>query len=181
MPVDSSNSIAIGRPERTEAAPYYFTYIDKVQSDDILPFLASQLDKARGYFASISDEKSLFRYAPGKWSIREVLNHLNDCERLFTMRAMWFARGFDTPLPSFEQEIAAAGAKADGVSMADHVEEFRRIRLASISLFKNLPPEAWMKTGIASDNRFTVRALAYIAGGHVEHHLGILRERYATK
>ncbi|MDT8067247.1 MAG: DinB family protein [Terriglobia bacterium] len=177
----SNGAIAIGRPERTEAAPYYFTYIDKVQSDDILPFLASQLESAGSFLAGISEEQSLFRYAPGKWSIREVLNHVNDTERVFAMRAMWFARGFETPLPSFDQEIAVPGAKADAVVWADHVEEFRRIRLASISLFKNLPAAVWMKTGIASDNRFTVRALAYIAGGHVEHHLGILRERYLSK
>ena len=171
----------IGHPDRTEAAPYYFTYIDKVQTDDILPFLTDQLESAGNFLARISEEQSLFRYEPGKWSIRQVLNHLNDCERVFAMRAMWFARGFDSSLPSFEQEIAAAGAKADVISWADHVEEFRRIRLASISLFKNLPPDAWMKTGIASDNRFTVRAMAYITGGHVEHHVRILRERYLSK
>lgn len=91
---------------------------------------------------------------------------------------MWFARGFQTALPSYEQEIAASAAAADNLSWAAHVEEFRRVRLATISLFGNLQPEAWMRTGIASDNSFTVRALAYVIAGHVTHHITVLRERY---
>lgn len=174
----SNQSAAVGRPDKTEAAPYYFTYIDKVQGEEILPVLSGQLESAGSLLASIGEEKSLFRYAPGKWSIRELLNHLNDAERLFAMRALWFARGFETPLASFDQEIAVAHSKADAISWAAQVEEFRRVRLASISLFENLPAEAWTRAGIASDNRVTVRALAYIIAGHVEHHLRILKERY---
>ncbi len=174
----SNQSVAIGRPDKTEAAPYYFTYIDKVQSEDVVPFLSEQLETAGKLLAGIGEEKSLFRYAPGKWSIRETLNHINDGERLFAMRALWFARGYEAPLAGFDQEIAVAHANADAVSWAAQVEEFRRVRLASISLFENLPGEAWMRAGIASDNRVTARALAYIIAGHVEHHLGILKERY---
>ncbi|HEU5400985.1 MAG TPA: DinB family protein [Terriglobales bacterium] len=174
----SNVSPAIGRPDKTEAAPYYFTYIDKVPGEDIVPFLSEQLETAGSLLASIGEEKSLFRYGPGKWSIREVLNHLNDTERVFAVRALWFARGYETPLASFDQEIAIAHSKADTVSWAAQVEEFRRIRLASISLFENLPAEAWMRAGIASENKVTVRALAYIIAGHVEHHLRILKERY---
>ena len=174
----SNQPVAIGRPDKTEAAPYYFTYIDKVPGDDILPVLSEQLETAGKLLLGIGEEKSLFRYAPGKWSIREVLNHVNDTERVFAVRALWFARGYETPLASFDQEIAVAHAKADAVPWAAQVEEFRRVRLASISLFENLPGEAWMRAGIASDNRVTVRALAYIIAGHVEHHLRILKERY---
>ncbi len=174
----TKQSAAIGRPDKTEAAPYYFTYIDKVPGEDILPVLSEQLETAGKFLAGIGEEKSLFRYGPGKWSIREVLNHVNDTERVFAVRALWFARGYETPLASFDQEIAVAHAKADAVSWAAQVEEFRRVRLASISLFENLPDEAWTRAGIASDNRVTVRALAYIIAGHVEHHLRILRERY---
>ncbi len=169
---------AIGRPDRTETAPYYFGYIDKVQSEDILAFLAAQLETSGNFLADIGEEKSRFRYAAGKWSIRELLNHVNDGERVFAMRAMWFARGFDEPLPSFEQDIAVEHSDSDAVTWAAQVEEFRRVRLASISLFENLPAAAWMRTGIASDNRFTVRALAYIIAGHAEHHWLVLRERY---
>jgi len=167
-----------GLPERTEAAPYYFTYIDRITSADIVDRLERQLEEATGFLNSISEEKSLCRYAPGKWSIREVLNHLNDCERMFVFRAFWFARGFDTPLPSFEQEIAVARAHADDVPWSWHVQEFQQIRRATLPFFRNLPEDSWKHTGIASGNQFTVRALAYIAAGHVDHHLAILRERY---
>jgi hypothetical protein len=168
----------IGRPERTEVAPYYFTYIDRVPGDDPMLVLESQWEDLSPLLSSISEEKSLHRYAPGKWSIRQLLNHINDTERLFAFRALWFARGFPSPLPSYDQDIAASSARADETSWAAHVEEFRRVRLATISLFRNMPPDAWMKTGIASDNPFTVRAVAFIIAGHVTHHVAILRERY---
>ncbi|MBV8810611.1 MAG: DinB family protein [Acidobacteriaceae bacterium] len=168
----------IGRPQTAEAAPYYFTYIDQVTGEDVLGAIESQLNESQAIFAEISEEKSLHRYAPDKWSIRQVLNHVTDTERSFAFRALWFARGFDTPLPSYDQHIAAAGAEADRISWAAHIEEFRRVRLATISLFRNMPPDAWARSGIASDNRFTVRALAFITAGHVTHHLKILRERY---
>ena len=167
-----------GRPEPAEAAPYYFRYINQAQGDNALALIESQLSEVVTFCKEISEEKSLHRYAPDKWSIRQVLNHVTDTERAFAFRALWFARGFSSPLPDYDQEIAAAGADADKVSWTDHVEEFRRVRLATISLFKNLQPEAWMRTGIASNNRFSVRAMAFITPGHVEHHLKILRERY---
>jgi hypothetical protein len=116
--------------------------------------------------------------APGKWSIRQLLNHVTDTERAFAFRALWFARGFSTPLPSYDQDIAAANAGAEAIPWATHLEEFRHIRLSTISLFQNMPSEAWMRAGIASDNFFTVRALAFIIAGHLAHHSAILRERY---
>jgi transposase len=167
-----------GIPEQTEAAPYYFTYIDRVQADDIRAVLAEQLENTAALLASISEEKSVHRYAPDKWSIRQVLNHVNDTERAFLFRALWFARGFSTPLPGYDQNIAAGGAAADQVSWAAHVEEFQAIRRATLSFFRNLPPKAWLRTGIASDNPFSVRALAYIIAGHVTHHFAIIEERY---
>lgn len=168
----------IGRPQETEAAPYYFNYINQVRGDDPLRIIEGQLEESRAFFSAISEKKSLYRYAPEKWSIRQTLNHINDCERLFAFRAFWFARGFDTPLPSFDQNIAASGAAADRISWAAHIEEFRRVRLATISFFGSLPSEAWSRRGIASDNPFTVRALAFMAAGHLIHHVAILRERY---
>jgi hypothetical protein len=171
-------NLMIGRPSPTEAAPYYFTYINQVIGENPLATIESQLDETLVFLATISEEKSLHRYAPEKWSIREVLNHLTDTERAFAFRALWFARGFDVPLPSYDQEIAAKGAGADASSWAAHVEEFRRVRLATISLFRNMPAAAWTRTGIASDNRFTVRAMAFITAGHVTHHVRILKERY---
>ena len=168
----------LGRPATTEAAPYYFIYINQVEGEDALAVIEAQLDDSFPVFASISEEKSLNRYAPEKWSIRQVLNHVTDTERAFAFRALWFARGFESPLPDYDQNIAAAGADADAIPWAAHVEEFRRVRLATVSLFRNLPPNAWMRTGIASNNRFTVRAMAFIAAGHFAHHMRILRERY---
>jgi hypothetical protein len=167
-----------GRPDPSEAAAYYFTYIDQVASVDIRSVLGSQAQELLPLFSEISEQRSLHRYAPDKWSLRQVLNHVNDTERAFAFRALWFARGFEAPLPSYDQNVAAAGADADRIPWAAHVEEFQSVREATISLFDNLPAEAWMRSGIASDNRFTVRALAYIIAGHVAHHARIIRERY---
>ena len=169
----------IGRPQEGEAAPYYFTYINQVEGAQVVSTLKSQLEESLALFSAISEERSLHRYAPEKWSIRQVLNHITDTERAFAFRTLWFARGFESPLPSYDQNIAAAGAKADGIGWAAQVEEFRYVRLATIALLENLPEEAWPRRGIASDNPFTVRALAYIIAGHVAHHVRILRERYS--
>ena len=106
------------------------------------------------------------------------MNHLSDTERLFVFRAFWFGRGFDSPLPSFEQDIAKEGARADERPWSNHIEEFRAVREATIHFFRNLPDDAWERRGIASGNPFSVRALAYLAAGHVIHHVSILRERY---
>ena len=169
----------IGRPKAGEAAPYYFAYIDRiVGEDDIVTVLEKQLGETAPLLASVSEEKSRHRYAPDKWSIRQVLSHLSDTERVFLSRAFWFARGFTSPLPSFDQTIGADGARADDISWARHVEEFRAVRASTIAFFRNLPADAWMRSGTASGNPFTVRALAYLAAGHVVHHLAIVRERY---
>jgi len=166
------------RPQTTEAAPYYFKYIDLITSEDIVPTIESQMGETVQFLQSISEETSLYAYAPGKWTIREVLNHVNDGERLFLWRAFWFARGFQDPLPSFEQDVAVQAAQANQTSWAQLVAEFRTVRWASISFFQNLPDAAWSRTGVASDNPFTVRALAYIIAGHLVHHTNVLREKY---
>jgi len=167
-----------GRPEQHEAAPYFFKYINQISSDDILNVLETQMGETLSFLQTISEEKSLHRYAPEKWSIRQLWSHVNDTERLFVFRALWFARGFDSPLPSFDQEIAVKHARADDSAWAAHVEEFRGVRAATLSFFRHLPEEAWLRTGIASDNHFTVRAFAYLVAGHVAHHGATLRERY---
>ena len=166
-----------GRPERSEAAAEYLPYIDLVEGEDVQAVLANQREEALVLFCGISEEKSLYRYASDKWSVRQVLNHITDTERNDAFRAFWFARGFSAPLPSYDQDMAAAGARADGVAWAAHVEEFHRVRLSTLSLFAHMPAEGWRRTGIASANRFTVRALAYLIAGHAAHHLRVLRER----
>jgi hypothetical protein len=165
-------------PQRAEAAPYYFRYIDRIPSGDILSVLEPQAEEFIALLSGVSEERSLHRYAAEKWTIREVVNHVNDCERVFLSRAFWFARGFDSPLPSFEQDVASPAARANEVSFAGHLEEFRAVRRASLTFLRNLPEPAWNRAGIASGNPFTVRALAYIIAGHVSHHAEILRERY---
>ena len=168
----------IEAPGRDEAAPYYFRYIDRVASGDIVDRLRAQLDEALALFSTISEEKSLHRYEPDKWSIRQVVNHVNDTERVFLSRAFWFARGFDDPLPSYDQDVGSLHAGANEVAWAGHREELRGVRLATVAFFRNLPAEAWKRKGIASGNPFTVKALAWITAGHFEHHTAILRERY---
>lgn len=168
----------IGRPASLEAASHFLPYINQVSGDDPQRAIRSQLEESLALFSQISEEKSLFRYAPEKWSIRQVLNHITDTERAFAFRALWFGRGFTEPLPSYDQNVAAAGAEADRVAFAAHVQEFRQVRLATIALFDSLPPAAWMRVGVAAGNSFTVRALSFIIPGHVEHHTRILRERY---
>ena len=167
-------------PDRTEAAEYYFTYIDQVQNADVLDVLKGQPAELQPLFDGISEQRSLYRYAPDKWTIREVLGHLNDVERLYLSRAFWFARGFDTPLPSFDQNVAIKAALSNDRSWRSHVDEFRAIRAATISFFDTLPAEAWTRRGTASGNPFSVRALAFICAGHVIHHVRILREQYLS-
>ena len=165
-------------PQPHEAAPYYFNYISKVEGDDVVAVLQGQLDDTVALLTGISEERSLHRYAPEKWSIRQVINHVHDTERVFVYRALWFARGFDSELPSFDEKISAAGARADDISWASHVYEFRAIRLSTLAFFGNLTAEAWLRSGTASGMPFTVNALAWITAGHLAHHLAILRERY---
>ena len=167
-----------GRPAANEFAAYYSTYVDRVTGDDVVGVLQAQLDMTLSALSGISEEQSLHRYAADKWSIRELLNHVTDTERVFVYRALWFARGFDTALPGFDQNVAVPTAGAERFSWASHVEDFRAVRTATLTFFRNLPEEAWGRSGIASGNPVTVRALAYIIAGHVAHHIAILQERY---
>ncbi len=165
-------------PDRTEAAEYYFTYIDQVPPGDIRQVLGAQGAETLALYETISDERSRHRYASDKWSIREVASHVNDAERVFVHRALWFGRGFETSLPSFDQNVAIASAAADARSWRSHVDEFRAIRAATLAFFEDLPADAWSRRGMAGGNPFTVRALAFIIAGHVAHHARIVRERY---
>lgn len=165
-------------PDRDEAAAYYFIYIEQVPEGDICELLDAQGKETLDLLSGISEELSQHRYAPGKWSIRDVVNHLSDIERLCVFRAFWFARGFESALPDFDQTIAVAAAGANNRSWSSIVEEFRAVRAATLAFFRSLPADVWARRGIASDNPFTVRALAYLAAGHVIHHTKILQERY---
>ena len=168
----------VSAPDRTEYADYYSPYIEKVAGQDVMHVLERQLGEVMPLLESVTEERSLHRYAPDKWSIRELLNHVNDAERLFSFRAFWFARGFEDPLPSFDQDVAVTRSGADDRSWRSHLDELEANRSATLSLFRELPDDAWMRRGVASGNPFTVRALACICAGHCAHHVRILQERY---
>jgi hypothetical protein len=166
------------RPAHSEYAEYYVRYVDQLPDGDITTILRTQRADALALFRGISEDGSLHRYAAGKWSIREVLGHVNDCERLFVFRAMWFARGLDGALPSFDQDIAVAAAGSDARSWKSHIEEFQGLRDSTTAFFAGLSDDAWSRRGTASGYEFTVRALAWITAGHAAHHLTILKNRY---
>jgi hypothetical protein len=168
----------IQKPKHGEVGEYYFTYIDKVEEGDVPQIVAAQGREAIALLESIPDSRTLYRYAPDKWSIRDLVGHLSDTERVFAYRAFWFARAFDSPLPSFDQEVAVKAAHADHRSWRSLVDEFRAVRGATIALLDTLPDDAWTRTGVASGYPMSVRGLGYIIAGHVAHHLAILRERY---
>jgi DinB superfamily len=172
--MDSVNA----RPQPSEAPEYFTRYIDLVPDGDIRQILGAQATDTLALIDSISDARSRHRYAPDKWSIGEVVAHVNDTERVFVFRAFWFARGFDSALPSFDQNIAAAAASAEARPWNSHVDEFRLIRGATLAFFEHLPSEGWARHGEVSSHLFTVRALAYIVAGHVFHHAAVLKERY---
>jgi hypothetical protein len=165
-------------PQTGEASDYYFRYINLVPPGNICAILDRQLSTVLEMLEGIPDDRVDHRYASGKWSVREVLSHVNDTERVFAFRALWFARGFRTPLPSFDEQVAVSEAAAGPRPWMSHVEEFGAIRTSTLHLFRHLSPEAWGRSGVASDRTFTVRALAYIVAGHVTHHMSVLRERY---
>lgn len=166
------------RPDLDESAEYYFTYINKVPSGDIRVTLRQQCDRVMGMLNDIPGSFAGHRYAPDKWSIRQVLNHIIDTERVFTFRAFWFARGLEAPQPGFDQDDAVAGADADTRDWQGLIREFQAVRTASLELFDSFSAEAWVRRGVASGHPVSVRALAWISVGHVEHHMGLLQERY---
>jgi hypothetical protein len=169
------------RPDRTDAVDYYFTYIDKVGAGDIRTILREQLTDTLTFFGGIDTAWSLHRYAPEKWSIRDIVGHLNDTERIFVARALWFARQFDTEMPSMDQNIAVAHANADSREWISHIDEFRVVRESTLAFFESLPDEAWERRGIASGYQFSVKGLAYIVAGHVTHHSEVIKTRYLAQ
>ena len=166
------------RPEKNEYAEFYANYISLVEETDVIAALKNQIAELQDIFAEISDEKSDFRYAEGKWSIRELLGHVIDGERVFSYRALRISRGDQTPLAGFEENNYVAGSNFSNCCFTDLVEEFSLLRGANVLLFKNLTEEQWLCRGTASDAAVSVRALAFIMVGHVSHHANILRERY---
>lgn len=167
------------RPAADEATPYFFTYIDQVPPGNVVTFMTAQAEALRQALAPVSDAQSLARHQRGAWSIRETIGHVADTERMFLMRAFWFARGFDSALPSFDQQVAVDAAHADAQPWPLLIEDLLAVRAATLTFLRGLPAEAWHRRGQAGGNPITVRALAFLTAGHAEHHLRLLRERYA--
>lgn len=168
----------MSRPEKTEYAEYYETYVSLVEETDIVSALRNQLAELENIFAAVAEEKGDYAYAEGKWSIKELIGHLIDGERIFSYRAFRFSRADQAALAGFEQDDYIAYGNFNNRPLADLIEEFSLLRKANNIFFKNLSAEAWSRTGTASDAEVSVRALAYIMVGHVRHHAGILKTRY---
>ena len=166
------------RPEQTEYASYYERYVSLVGEADIVSALEAQLYEFLEIFKEIEEEKGAYRYAENKWSIKELVGHLIDGERIFAYRAHRFARADRTPLEGFEQDGYIENANFDEIALENLVAEFSLLRRANMLFFVGLPEAAWSRAGVASGAEVSVRALAYIMVGHVRHHLQILRERY---
>ena len=168
----------IGRPDANEYAAYYGRYISLVPEGDIVTILEQQRDTTAALLKSLSEEQGEHRYAPGKWTIKELVGHVADTERVFSYRAAHVSRSDPAPLPSMEQEVWSAGAESARRTLASLSEELAAVRDATISLVKSLSPAQAMRRGIASNNEVSARALAYLCAGHHEHHVRILKERY---
>ncbi|MBD0372563.1 MAG: DinB family protein [Pyrinomonadaceae bacterium] len=165
-------------PAASEYAPYYGRYVSLVPEGDILETLARQLDASLAVLRGIDEAKAGHRYAPDKWSIKELVGHIIDTERIFAYRAMRFARGDVTELPGFEQDDYVRNAAFDACPFDELVREFELVRGANLLMFKHLDEAAWQRRGVASSAEVTVRALAFIMAGHERHHIEILKTRY---
>ena len=164
-------------PAKTEYAPYYERYVSLV-TGDVMDVLGGQTTRLQDIFTGMPEDKGEFRYDEGKWSIKELLGHLIDGERMFAYRVLRISRGDETPIEGFEQDGYIENAHSNERSFADLLEEFSLLRRANMILFKNLDDNAWSRLGTASDAKVSVRALGYIMAGHIEHHLTVLKERY---
>jgi len=170
--------VRIQRPAPSEYAPYYSTYIDRVGDGDILEILAAQNRDTRALLGKLPETRGDSRYAPGKWSLKQVVGHMADAERVFTYRALAFARADAAPLPSMEQEEWMAHSNFEKRSLASILSEFNAVRAATLALFESFDAAIGARRGTASGVAFTVRAMPYIVAGHELHHMGVVRERY---
>lgn len=166
-------------PGVDEYAPAFAEYISRIaEGEDIIAVLRDQLDQLLAWLRRVPESRGDYRYAPGKWSIKEVVGHLSDTERVFSYRALRIGRGDPTPLPSFDDQAYVAELDAGNRTVAEMTLEWGEVRRATLALFRNLPSSAWTRRGIAGGQPTSVRAIAYVIGGHVRHHLDVLEARY---
>jgi hypothetical protein len=170
--------MSIESPQPDEFAPYYATYVGKVATGDVLQTLAGQIAEYRRTLGGLDEAKALHRYSQGKWTIKEVLGHVIDSERVFAYRAMRFARADQTPLPGFDENHFVANAQFDSRPLESLLTEFESVRRGNVSLFSSFMPDVAARRGTANALPISVRAIVYITAGHAAHHLEILREKY---
>ena len=168
----------IERPKENEYAPFYAGYVARVPETEILNVLFEQPKELKRVADSVVPDKERFRYAPDKWSVRELFGHLVDAERFFGHRAFCVSRGDANPLPGFDEKLYVSESSYDSRPLAEMVEDFSLLREANSRLLENLDAAAFSREGVANGAKVTVRALAYIITGHARHHLAVLRERY---
>lgn len=166
------------RPKAGEHNPYYAGYVAEAPGDDLVDNLEKQGTEFGAMLREIPESRGGYRYAEGKWSIREVVLHLCDAERVFAYRTLWFARGAPTELPGFDENAWVPMSGAEDRTLADLAAEFQAIRKATIAMVKPLPDEAMSRRGVASGSEVTARALVWIIAGHTAHHARVLKERY---
>ena len=166
------------RPESGEYAPYYDKYISLVPDGDIIRLLESQIRETAHLVRGVPEGRGGHRYAEGKWSIREVVGHVCDTERVFGYRAMRFARSDQTPLPRFDENAFVANSRLDTRTLASLIDEFEAVRAATVALLGGLDEDEWIRRGTANNTPMSVRALAWTIAGHERHHRGLLQERY---
>jgi hypothetical protein len=172
------SSPSLQRPDAAEYAPHFEKYVSLVPAGDILATLGTQLEETLALVGGLSESQGDHRYAPGKWSIKEVLGHVIDAERTFGYRALRFSRNDLVPLPGFDQNEYVCHASFDRWPLRELGAELGHVRHSHILFFRHLEDAAWQRRGVASGHEVSVRALAYIIAGHVAHHVRILRERY---
>ncbi len=170
--------MGLTRPAPGEYAEGYAPYIAAAPEGDVLALLQSQLGDVIDLYSRFSEAQGAFRYAPGKWSLKDLLQHLSDAELIFAYRCLRIGRGDVTPLPGFDEEAYAAVALANERSVTDLLADFRAARMASLNLFRGLPQSAWDCQGTTNGRPLTARCIPYISLGHAAHHLQIIRERY---
>ncbi len=167
------------RPEKNEYAEFYANYVSLVEEADVVSALGKQTNQLRELLKDVSARKEDFRYASGKWSVKELIGHVIDAERIFAYRALRISRSDQTPLAGFEENSYVAQSNFSQAALADLIEEFSLLRAANVLMFRNLTDEQWIRHGTASDAAVSVRALAFIMVGHVRHHTNVLKERYS--
>jgi uncharacterized damage-inducible protein DinB len=168
------------RPEADEFAPYYGTYVGAVPDGDITRTLAQQGEAFLARLKHLSEEQAAFAYAPGKWTVKEVVCHVTDAERIFAYRALRIARGDATPLASFDENAYAASCGANDRPLETLLGEFAAVRAATLALLRWLPEAAWTRRGTASGKEISVRGLAWITAGHAIHHGTVLTDKYGV-